>query len=1181
MNLFKNMRIQRRLMLIIAVSAVAFIAFGSFALFQLDRIADMTTRMYEYPLQASNAATEIRVDVIKINRDAKDLILTERDSDMDKILDTISTIEKRINNNISFLEKNSSGEESRVLVKDIIELMKRWKEGRDEIINYRFEGKLSEAAAISQTKNAQFVRQIEEKLDILDRLERGSANELVESVQGNKSLHMNLLLISMFTLASVIFLMLYPLTQSILKPLKELKDIMSTSASSGQLVEVNLEGNNEISEMAKNYNILVKKLNNQLWVKNSQNELSERLTGEMNLQRFAEKTITALSRILEAGNGVFYLYDTKEESLRLYSSFAFTERNKLSNKYCLGEGVIGQVALEKKPILLTNVNKGQASITTGTMDETPLNVYAFPLVYEDMLYAVIELSSFEPFTQLKQEFIGQVSRAVAVSLHSAIQSQKVSDLLKISEEAKLKAEESAEELQKANALLGEQQEILQQQTEELQHTNAELEEQQQLLQQQSEELQQTNQQLEEQQQHMEEQSKLLNSQNEELSKSREELYSRSKQLENANKYKSEFLANMSHELRTPLNSIILLSKLLLKNLIGKECEDAAEKINIIHDSGQELLRLINDILDLSKIESGVVEIDKTSFHTSELIQELSLMFKDAAEERNLEFIVEDRFNSYLYSDKHKISQILRNFLSNAFKFTHKGRVSIGIGRDDNNNLVMSVADTGIGIEEEKLNVIFEEFKQVDGSISRKYGGTGLGLSISKKLAGVLGGKISVDSKPGSGTTFYFTLKSEKAYRREELENGFEEAAAGLEEVIEKRERISANQHNRTILIIEDDMLFAQHIKKVINGMGFDVIVAPTGREGIDRALEYRIDGILLDIKLPDMDGLEVLRELKAVEELKSVPVHIISSGNKNNKGLMLGARGYNQKPVKEQDIAAIILSMMSFSERRPKWLLLLDSDEVQKKALTDLIAGEDVRVVSVDSEKQAKDELLTKNYDAVVVSLSLDNSDRIEICEFMSRRNLEIPVIVYSHKELTVSEEKQVRKYVDSVIVKTANSQERLLDEVALFLHRVRKKKKKEKYLLSRTDKEYALNLKGKKILIVDDDPRNIYVLASALEEYEAQVYDAENGRAALDLLKEVKVDLILMDIMMPEMDGFEAIKAIRGDSDLKHIPVIALTAKTLKGDKEKCIEAGANDYISKPVDYDIFIRLIKAWIEK
>lgn len=1173
----QKITVRKRLMLIFAIWITVFFSFGILAIKQMYNLGNVARRIYDYPLPVSNASIEARADITKIQRNMEDMILSRNQQEIQQEIEKIRSLDQKFLTDLDIIKSHTTVADSIELEKRIREVFLDWRSGREEVIDLVKKGNIEEAVNLTKDKFSVTVDELEGMLVQIDNNSRAAAENLLKESENLEDRQRRYFIFAI-GLLSASFLGAFIITiRSILRPINKLKDAMNRGIETGELFPVNIEGKNEISDMSRNYNVLIRKLTDILWIKDSKNNLSQELSGYISLEELTQRTINFLCRSVSGGKGVFYIYDRKSNLLKLKSSYAFTKRDKAVSELSIGEGIVGQVALEKKAILTSSIKNEDNVISTAIISQTPVNTYAFPLLYEDELYGVIEIASLKIFDKVKIEFLNEVSTTIGINLYSALQNEKIKELLKLSEESSEEMRRKAEELEIANSGLSRQQKILQQQAEELQQVNTELEEQQQMLQQQSEELQQTNLQLEEQRQQLEEQTKLLNDQKEKLEESK-------KELQLSNKYKSEFLANMSHELRTPLNSIILLSKLLLRREKEGLSLDAREKIDIINKSGQELLRLINEVLDLSKIESGRMSVEKYVFHSSSLVEEIKDMFESLAREKGLKLQIEDNVNRELNGDELKISQILRNFISNAIKFTEKGSISVRIEKEMENQhgILFSVSDTGIGISEEQQKIIFEEFQQGDGSVSRKFGGTGLGLSISKKLAEIMGGKIRVNSKPGHGSEFTLCIPEMilpfngklNDIHDLTLADAEDEAASTKMECCETLEEM-----DKIILVIEDNKAFGDYVKSVIEGMGFRALVARSGRKGLNFAREYRPKGILLDLGLPDISGMDVLRELKSTKELRNIPVHIISIHDRDNKAQRIGAIGYNQKPVEENEIIKLVSQMIDFADKNPKKLLLIEDNRVQQEYIKELIEDSNVYIRVVDTEEAAKDEINGGDYDVIILDLELREGNGLNVCEFIGRRKVNTPVIVYTGRDLTLEQEKRVRKFADSIILKTANSEERLLDEVTLFLHMV---KKNNKYnVFSKTNEEYTLSLEDKTILIVDDDPRNVYTLASVLEEYKAKVLEADNGKTALERLNEYKVDLILMDIMMPEMDGYEAIKQIRKNDKLKNIPIIALTAKCLKEDREKCIEVGANDYIPKPVDYDSLIRLIKAWIIK
>jgi len=931
----------------------------------------------------------------------------------------------------------------------------------------------------------------------------------------------------------------------------------------------------------------------QNWMKDGLNKLSMELSGDQDFEQITAKAISFVGRYINAGRGVIYRYDERRKTLNMVSSYAFTDRDTLSNLYELGKGVVGQVALEKKPILLKTPSRDEAPITTGTISSIPTNTYTYPLIYENELIGVIEFASLQAFSVIQVEFLDQSNQVIASGIFTAIQKTKIEDLLKQSQTAQREAEDKTMMVQEANARLEEQQQQIQQQSEELQQSNSQLEEQQQQLQQQSEELQQTNAQLEEQQQMLMQQTEELQKGNASLMLAKEELDLKAKDLELSNKYKSDFLANMSHELRTPLNSIILLSKMMQKNERGNLEKDDIKRAKVVHSAGEELLRLINDILDISKIEAGKTILSISEFRTEDMANDLMHFFSSMAKNKGLTISVEDNLKVSITSDKDKVVQVLRNFISNALKFTKSGNIHLRVSESGNPDrpVKISVRDTGIGIDSAKHKMIFDAFQQVDSSISREFGGTGLGLTISQKLATLLHGDIILESELGKGSEFSLILPvvlkpnegeihemdNAKASLYPEQEKPIIMPAPVSNPVNDDRKRIKPD--DKVILIVEDDRTFSDIVAMVISKMKMKVLCASTAEEGLSLVQKFKVNGIILDLVLPDMNGVDFMRRLKSFKELRHIPVQIISGHEKNPELMRMGALDFLQKPVDQEQIQQAIQGILNFSEKSPKDLLLVEDNIVHREALSDLIKSHDIRVHGVETEAQAISELQKGIYDAVIIDLGLQSGDGMNICKFAREKQMKVPIIVYTGKQLSPDEEKNLKKFADRIIIKTVHSENRLLDELMLFLHQTQIESPDNS-----DNSDFSLKIKrlsNKTILVVDDDIKNVFVMSTALEEHGAKVIDAQNGKEALDLLSDKTIDLVLMDIMMPVMDGYTAIRKIRENPLTKNMPVIALTAKALKEDREKCIAAGADDYLAKPVDYDMLIGLVEAWSQK
>jgi signal transduction histidine kinase/DNA-binding response OmpR family regulator len=951
------------------------------------------------------------------------------------------------------------------------------------------------------------------------------------------------------------------------------------------------------------------------WVKDGLSRLSQKVSGNLSLIDLCRQAIHLVAHHVQAGQGVLYVFDKETNTLKLYGTYAFVERDELSHQYLLGEGVVGQVALEKKPILLKNISRHQTVITTGTVSAAPLNTYTLPLLFEDSLYGVMELATFEAFTELKQEFITQAAGIIATSVYSTQQAEQVKRLLENAEQSAQQARARAEEIEKVNLELEAQRQQIETQAAEALKRNAEieaanttLEAQQQQLQQQSQMLQGKNAQLEKQQQQLQIQAEEMRARNQALEETKAELDRRAQDLSRANQYKSDFLANMSHELRTPLNSIILLSKMLSQNQQNHLTEQEVKRALVIHQSGNELLRLINDILDLSKIEAGKMVLNINDFHSQALLEEMRDMFESIALDKGLDFIIEDQAQCQMHQDQHKIAQILRNFLSNALKFTKQGTVTLKITLSGSNSIAFSVADTGIGIPKEKQQRVFEAFEQVDGSISREFGGTGLGLSIANKLAKLLHGHISLTSTEGQGTEFSLILPIFLAGNRpiaptETLSTVSAKPTALPKPAVASVSITSAgssataldDRHNlietdKTILIIEDDLLFAKSVAELIHEMAFKTLIATCGEEGLSLAKQFKPHGIILDLGLPDMEGNEVLQILKNTPELRHIPVEIVSVRDTETDFLKQGAIGFLQKPSDAGQFNRAIEHLIQVSEKSPKEVLLVEDNQLQQEVIRDLLTARDeIKMISVGREDEALREINKGCYDLVIVDLGLEQGDGFTVSNYIREHFPELPIIVYTARDMTVQEEQRLHQSVQHIIHKDKDSDEQLLAQVSLFLHRLQtpvfetsavavESVPQEATVSASVTPAPVDNLAGKNILVVDDDIKNAFVIGTALEDYDINLLHALDGKKALEMLHQHPVDLVLMDIMMPGMSGYEVMHMIREDAQLCHLPMIAVTAKASPKDREQCLAAGANDYLSKPLDYDELVQLVNKW---
>jgi CheY-like chemotaxis protein/signal transduction histidine kinase/HAMP domain-containing protein len=1007
---------------------------------------------------------------------------------------------------------------------------------------------------------------------------------------------------------------------------------VATAVTRGDLSrQITVEAQGELDELKGNLNQMIANLKNtteknteQDWLKTNLAKFSRMMQGQKDLESVSRLIMSELTPLVSAHHGAFYIMEHEEATsvLKLIASYAYKERKHVANRFVLGEGLVGQAALEKKPILLTNVPSDYIQITSGLGEAPPRNILVLPVLFEGEVKAVIELASFLPFSQIHQLFLDQFGESVGVVLNMIAANMRTRELLEQSQSLTQELQSQSQELQ--------------QQQDELRKSNSELEAQtkslrasEELLRDQQVELQAVNEELEEKASLLAEQNRKVEQKNDEVESARVALEEKAEQLAVSSKYKSEFLANMSHELRTPLNSLLILSKLLADNKDGNLTSKQVEYAQTINSSGSDLLSLINDVLDLSKVEAGKMELNPSDILVSEVKDSLQRSFGAMADDKHLAFNIDIASDvpATIRTDGQRLEQVLRNLLSNAFKFTNEGSVSLHVRRADkarrfanpvldNSPMVLAfaVTDTGLGIAQEKQRLIFEAFQQADGTTSRKFGGTGLGLSISREIARLIGGEIRVESVPAKGSTF--TLFLPISYVDPEPSNSqrqpqSSQSAAGIprsrtnptwrptpahsstavQPERRARQYVVEDDHeniepgDRTLLIIENDANFAKVLLGMAREKSFKGIVSLDGDQGLVLAQEYRPDAITLDIDMPGMDGWKVLERLKHNPHTRHIPVHIISGVERRQQGLKAGAIAYLSKPVTKEALDDAFARISRFLEDIPKHLLVVEDDDAQRKAIVELIAHEDVEITAVDSAEAAMTELSSgKHYDCVVLDLGLRDMSGFDFLEKVKSdlSMSELPIIVYTGKQLTGAEETRVKKYAETIIVKDVKSPERLLDETALFLHRVEAKMPETKRRMLEQLHDADAVIAGKHVLIVDDDVRNIFSLTSVLEDHGMDVRFAENGKDAVAALEQdAQVDVVLMDVMMPEMDGYDTMRAIRAISRFKSLPIIALTAKAMKGDREKCIAAGASDYIMKPVDTEQLISLLRVWLYK
>ena len=975
---------------------------------------------------------------------------------------------------------------------------------------------------------------------------------------------------------------------------------VATAVTKGDLTRsITVEAEGEIAKLKDIVNQMIvnlrettQKNTEQDWLKTNLAKFSSMMQGQKNLDTVSRLIMSQLTPLVSAHHGAFFMMDSDADTpmLKLNSTYAYRERKSVANRFALGEGLIGQCALEKKTILLTRVPHDYIQISSGLGEATPLNIIVLPVLFEGEVKAVIELASFNTFSAIHQIFLDQLTESIGVVLNMIGANMRTEELLQQSQGL-------TQELQSQSRELTQQQE-------ELKRSNSALEKQ--ALE------------LEEKAKQLEEQNTNIEVKNREVELARASLEEKAEQLSLISKYKSEFLANMSHELRTPLNSLLILAKLLSDNKETNLTEKQVEYAKTIYASGGDLLSLINEILDLSKVEAGKMQIEPRDIGVLEIQEFFERNFRPLAEQKNLvfEIALAEGLPTHIRTDPQRLQQVIKNLLANAFKFTDTGSVRLELGvaqsRGDLESdtlqrarqvMTFSVVDTGIGIPKNKQKIIFEAFQQADGTTSRKYGGTGLGLSISREITRLLGGEIHVESEPGKGSTFTLLLPDRYAgddaelpedltaqplARRPEPKRVWQEkrealAEPGLvmKEMEDDREHLRAG--DRVLLIIEDDLKFARIMLGMAREKGFKGVVATRGDTGLALANELQPAAITLDIQLPVVDGWSILDRLKRNPRTRHIPVHVISIVEKNKRGASMGAFAFLEKPVSKEALEGAFQHIQTFVDKQARRLLVVENEPGQQQSIRALVGdGDDVEVVMVATAKEALEALDKGGIDCVVLDLMLEDMDGQSLLEQIKEqpRFKDLPIIVYTARELGKREEIRLKKHAESVIMKSsAGSPEKLLSDTALFLHRVEAKLPLPSRKLLESSRLAGESVAGKKVLIVDDDVRNIFALTSVLEAHGLEVVYAENGRDGIAALERTPdVDVVLMDVMMPEMDGYETMRHIRKDPAHKALPIIAITAKALKEDREKCVAAGASDYLPKPLDGEKLLELIRLW---
>ncbi|HEY4922112.1 MAG TPA: response regulator, partial [Xanthobacteraceae bacterium] len=964
------------------------------------------------------------------------------------------------------------------------------------------------------------------------------------------------------------------LAQNLTTQVRNIAEV-ATAVTKGDLTRsIQVDARGEVAELKDNINTMIDNLRlttdrntEQDWLKTNLARFTNMLQGQRDLTTVGRLLLSELTPLVNAQLGVIYQVESDTPAMRLLSAYADDGLNGHPERIRIGRGLIGQCAADKRRVLLTEMPADAVPIGSALFKASPKNVIALPVLFENQVKAVIELASVTAFTALQIGFLEQLTTSIGIVLNSIEATMQTEGLLKESQQ-----------------LAGQ-------------------------LQTQQRELQTTNEQLEQKAQQLAEK-------NQEIEQARRALEEKASELALTSKYKSEFLANMSHELRTPLNSILILGQQLAENPDRNLSTKQVDFARTIHGAGTDLLNLISDILDLSKIESGTVTVDAEEVFLTNLVDAIGRPFRHEAETRrelSFDVAIDPHLGRSIVTDSKRLQQVLKNLLSNAFKFTERGgvrlTVSAAVGgwtpdhpvlRQSPGVVAFEVADSGIGIPLEKQKIIFEAFQQADASTSRKYGGTGLGLAISRELSNLLGGEIQLRSVPGRGSTFTLYLPTkyvgptaaghaptqEAAGQRSAQMPAMLPPIAAPERVVEQvpDDRLEIEPGDTILLIVEDDPHYARVIMDLARDKGFKVLVAMRGAEALDLAKQFQPTAVSLDVFLPDMLGWTVLSQLKQNPLTRHIPVQIITLDEDRQHALARGAFSFVTKPTTAEGVEAALTRIKEYAQPRRKRLLVVEDNEAEQMSIRELLGHDDIDIETVATGADALAKLRAEPCDCVVLDLRLPDMTGFDVLEQIRNDTslADVPVVVFTGRELSAEEDAQLHTMARSIVVKGVESPERLLDETALFLHRIVTDLPPEKQRMLERLTSSDEDLVDKVALLVDDDARNIFALSSVLERRGMRVRTATTGREAIELIESTPdLAIVLMDIMMPEMDGYQTIGAIREKPALRRLPIIALTAKAMKGDREKCLEAGASDYLAKPVNTEQLLSALRMWLHR
>ncbi len=1048
---------------------------------------------------------------------------------------------------------------------------------------------LVEAMSAMQTKQTR-ADQALKNVTTFDKGQLGDAFAAVSQAlrsSGQVSLWISIVCLTLVMLLSV------SLSRGVLRSLRELTAGLTRFGQGDFGQPIRGMSRDELGDLAQHANQMaesLKRLDEERdrtdWLKDGLGALGAEIRGELEPQELADRAIRLLARYLEAPLAAIYYFD-KERVLRLVGQYAHLPgaSPESAPSFRPGEGLLGQAALQQDVVVIADPPANYLRVRSGLGEGPPRALVFLPLLHNGRVRGVIELALFKPWSQLSTELLLSVRESLAIAMEIALARSEARELL-------------AETRRQAERLAT--------QEEELRSSNEELQAQQ-------EELEQTNEELRRQAEDLEAQRRVLEEKNVELELTRRSLERKTEEITTVSAYKSQFVANMSHELRTPLNSMLLLSNLLAENETGSLTEKQIEFAKTIYSAGKDLLLLINQVLDLAKVEAGKQEVRVASVALAQLGDHARRTFDALAKEKGLRLVIEIEpgLPASISTDGDRVQQILNNLLANAIKFSDQGEVALRIHKPQpefrpsrhelkvDRAVALSVSDTGIGIAQQDQERIFAPFEQVQASTNGRYGGTGLGLTIARESAFLLGGELQLRSSPGEGSTFVCYLPYERpsapvqdlaaaVHQTSALTRGASGAAAsamasGPIAPVGEDDRDAIAPGDTVLLIIEDDPVFAAIFGEVIHGQGFKYLFAPDGRAGLQLAKERKPSGIILDVSLPDIDGWQVMKELQSDPVVAAIPVHFLTAADAGERGMAMGAVGYLNKPATKRDLIRVVDALVPHRTSRATQVLVVESDENPEGSLIEQLAGENIELCRVTTAREALKALQQQPFGCMILDLSLPDMDGLDLLRAIEEQcATEMPsVVVYTGRALSKGEAKRLEAYTEAVVIKEGPSRDRLMNEIRLFVRRLKEGRgPRQRPVVLRQSSD--VHLRGHKVLIVEDDMRTLYALSATLRAKGINVLVADNGRAALDVLAEhLDVEVVLMDIMLPEMDGYETIRRIRQDKPPASLPIIALTAKAMKGDREKCLEAGATDYLPKPVDSDRLMTMLHACLSE